>query len=420
MPTQYITSNNTLSRKNARHEVGMLADGLTPGATLLDAFGRLRISEPFTLFDSQHRYVQNDKWSTVTASGGSASYQIAESAVNMSVTSTANSKVVRETYRVMPYQPGKSLLVFSSFVFATQTAGLRQRVGYYGANNGIYFENDGTGNWIVLRSQSLNTEFRIPQTQWNHDKFNGEGYSDTTLDITKTQIFWIDIEWLGVGDVRCGFIVNGKPVIAHIFRNSNVRSTTYMTTACLPLRYEIENTGTASGTMKQVCSTVLSEGGYEQITKQWAATRTAGISSVAVASGWAPVVSIRLESTRPDGIVVPSQLHITGTGNNAIYEYALIRNATITGGDWTTHTASGSGVQYNVNATDMSGGSVEDSGIFTSTTQAATMVNVELSRRFEQQLGRDQTPTSDVLTLAVRHLATGGTVYGTLNWNSVV
>lgn len=421
MPTQYLTADNSLTRKRARYEVGMLADQITPSGALTDAFGRLRTSTPFTIFDSQHRYVENDKWSTVTTSGGSIEHKPLESAINMSVTSSTGSKVVRETRRVMPYQPGKSLLIMTTFAMATPVTGLRQRVGYFGVNNGVYLENDGSTNWMVLRSQSLATEYRIPQSQWNADKFDGTGYSERTLDVSKTQIFWIDVEWLGVGDVRCGFVVNGKPVIAHTFHNDNVRTTAYMTTACLPVRYEIENTGSASGTMKQICSTVLSEGGYEEITKQWAATRIVGIASSAASNGtWTPVVSIQLAPGRLDSVVIPAQVHIVGTGNNAIYEYALIRNATITGGEWVTHTASGGSTRYNITPTSMSGGVVEDSGIFASSNQSSALVNVEVAHRFEQQLGRDQTPTSDTYTLATRHLVTGGTVYGTLNWNSII
>lgn len=419
MPTQFLSTDNTLTRKAARYEVGMLADQLTPGGSLTDAFGRLRISTPFTIFDSQHRYVENNKWDTVTTNGASVTHVPLESAMNLSVTSTTGSEVIRETRRVMPYQPGKSLLIMSTFALATPNANLRQRVGYFGTDNGIYLENEGGYNWLVLRSASLNEVFRVRQDSWNGDKFDGSGYSERTLDVSKTQIFWIDIEWLGVGDVRCGFVSHGKPVVAHTFHNDGVRNTAYMTTACLPLRYEIKNLGGVSGTMKQICSTVISEGGYEQTTRQWAATRTSPIVS---STDWKPVVSIRLKAGRTDGIVIPSQTHIVGDGNNSIYEYALIRGntATVTGGDWTTHTASGGGIEYNINATALSGGTVEESGIFASSNQSSALVNSTLEYRFDHQLGRTIAGVSDTITLAARHLVTGGNVYGTINWNSVV
>ena len=420
MPTQFLSSDNTLTRKAARYEVGMLADQLTPSGAMTDAFGRLRISTPYTVFDSQHRYVDNGKWNTSISNGGTATHVPIESAVNLTVTSAANSEVIRETRRVMPYQPGKSLLTMTTFAMAPPASGLRQRVGYFGTANGIFLENDGTHNYFVLRSASLNEEFRVRQDAWNGDKFDNTGYSERTLNVNKTQIFWIDIEWLGVGDVRCGFVVDGKPVVAHTFHNDNIRATAYMTTACLPLRYEIKNTNGPGGTMKQICSTVISEGGYDQITKQWAATRTAAIACTTLT--WVPVASIKLNSNRLDSIVIPSQVHIVGTGNNAIYEYAIVRNADIVGGSWDNHTASGGAVDYNVTATSMTmtNASIEESGIFASSQQSSALVNANLGYIFEQQLGRTIAGASDTVTLAARALASGVNVYGTINWNAVV
>jgi hypothetical protein len=400
----------------------MLADQLTPGGSLTDAFGRLRTSSPFTIFDSQYRYGDNDKWDTLTATNGSATHVTTENVMALAVTNESGSKVIRETRRVMPYQPGKSLLILASFCLGTLKANLRQRVGYFGANDGVFLEASGETISLQLRSRSLNTTFSAPQNEWNGDKFDGTGYSGRTIDFSKAQIFWMDIEWLGVGDVRCGFVVDGHLIVAHTFHNDNVRTTTYMSTACLPIRYEIENLAATSGstTMKQVCSSVISEGGYEPITKQWAATRTALIASTSVAAGYAPVVSIRLKSGYTDSIVLPSQVHVAGTGNSSIYEYACMRNASITGGDWVTHTGTGGILEYNITATSMTGGTVEDSGIFVGGNQSRAMVNVNLATTFEQQLGRTIGGVSDTFTLAVRHLASGGDVYGTLNWNSLL
>jgi hypothetical protein len=425
MPTQYLSNKKVLTRESARYEVQMLADQLTPSGSCVDAFGRFRVSNPFTLFDSQFRYGDNGKWDTSISNSGNITYSASENVINMNV-SQLGDEVMRETRRVMSYQPGKSLLVLMTAVCAAPFPDLTQRIGYYDENNGVYFENDGEYNYLKLRSASLNTTLSVRQDQWNGDRFDGTGYSGRTLDITKSQIFWFDIEWLGAGDVRCGFIVDGKPIVAHVFHNDNVRSTTYMSTACLPLRYEIiqsTNSGASGGapsTLKQICATVISEGGYEYNTKQWSATRTTAIASTSVATGWAPVVSIRMASGRTGSVIIPSQIHITGDGNASIYEFALIRNATITGGSWDTHVASGSNVEYNIGATSMSGGNVEDSGIFNSSNQSRNTINEAIKFSFDSQLGRTISAISDVYTLAVRHLATGGNVYGSLNWNSLV
>ncbi len=44
------------------------------GGTNTDAFGRLRTSGPYTLFDSQNRYVKNDLFDETTATGGTVTY----------------------------------------------------------------------------------------------------------------------------------------------------------------------------------------------------------------------------------------------------------------------------------------------------------------------------------------------------------
>jgi len=423
MPTQYISSTNTLTRQNARYEVNMLSDQITPGGTLVDAFGRLRVSEPFTLFESQHRYTENDKWSTVTASGGSTTHVSAESAINMSVTTTTGSKVIRESKRVMPYQPGKSLLIMSTFVMATPAAGLRQRVGYFGNDNGIYLENDGTGNFIVLRSQSLGTTIRVPQSEWIGDKFNGSGYSDVTLDVTKSNIFWIDVEWLGVGDVRCGFIVHGKPVVAHVFHNDNLRTTTYMTTACLPIRYEIENLGSASGTLKQICSTVISEGGYnpESISYHQASSASVFVTrSTNATTGdrgkFFNAVSIRLASSKLDGIIVPNGVSVV-IEQNKKYQWALIKNATFaTTPTWSSHPDC-STVEFSISDSIMNGGVVVKSGYITNASESVELTDIG---NLFLQLGRTQGGVSDTYTLGIAADSTNSTFNALLSWHQII
>ena len=137
--------------------------------------------------------------------------------IDMTVSANGAS-VIRETKCVFQYQPGKSLLIFNTFSFATLTSGLRQRVGYYGARNGVYFEADGTTLNLVIRKDITgtvdDTTEKIPQSSWNGDRLNGLGGVNNTsginLNTSIAQIFWTDVEWLGVGSVRCGFVIDGK------------------------------------------------------------------------------------------------------------------------------------------------------------------------------------------------------------------
>jgi hypothetical protein len=395
----------------------------------VDGFNRLKVSEPFTLFDSQHRYQENDKWDTLTASGGTSTYIQNESVVNMNVTTTSGSKVYRETKRVFAYQPGKSLLVISTFAFATPKANLRQRVGYFSSNagtplNGVYLEQNGTQLRIVLASQSLDTNdvfTEINQSDWNTDKFDGTGPSGRTLDVTKANIFWMDIEWLGVGDVRCGFFVDGKPVVAHVFHNDNLNRTTYMTTACLPIRYEIENTGTtsSSSTMKSICSSVMSEGGYEGFSRRFNVTKNGSSGTTLTTAGTQyPMIALRLNSSRLDSVIIPSNisavLEETGANKPDTVQYRILLNPTLTGGSWSTHY--NGNVDYNITATGVSGGT-DIIGGYISSSGSLSISNIN---DFNFQLGRTQAGVSDTFVLTFTPINSNAVCYADLSWFELV
>jgi hypothetical protein len=392
--------------------------------TSTDAFGRNRISQPYTMFDSNFKYSDStEKWSTSNTGNSSSSFLANAACMLLSVSANSGDKVYRETKRVFPYQPGKSLLNLTTFVMNSPKDNLCQRVGYFSTKNGIFLEQANNTINIVKRSYADGSvkEVRIPQSDWNVNKLQGsdKNLGSIVLDLSHSQIFWSDIEWLGVGSVRTGFVINGQYIPCHIFHHANYETDVYMTTSSLPIRYEIENVGvtTSSSNLKQICSTVISEGGYDVKAIQGTVTRTIGIASNAAATGYSPVVSIRLAPNREDAIILADAVNLVGDGNNAIYEWALIKNANIVGGDWTLHYANN--IQYNSNATSMTGGIVLNSGIFTSSRQASQVVDSSLEYNFSFQLGRDQTPTSDTITVGVRHLAVGGTVYGSLGWKDL-
>jgi hypothetical protein len=406
----------------------------------VDAFNRLRVANPFTLFDSQHRYQENDKWSTITATGGTHYHMIDESAINMQIGLTAGSKVYRETKRVFPYQPGKSLLSLNTFVMNQPQENLRQRVGYFGEKNGVYFEQDGLTAYMVLRSNVTgtvdSTTRRIPQSSWSDDTYDGNGPSGRVLSVTGANIFWTDIEWLGVGDVRTGFFIDGKPVIAHIFHNDNINSTTYMTTAVLPVRYEIESigtgvTGTLNGqgitgaTMKQICSSIISEGGYEGFSRRYNVS-TDGVPKANISTtSLVPIVSIRLNSNRLDSVIVPSNLSALITSSNQAagsraVEYRILLNPVLTGASWQTHY--NGNVEYDLSATGQTGGSDVIGGFFDST----GVLTIASINDFNFQIGRTQTSitgstgTSDILTVAMRAFQSSTDISADLSWFEII
>jgi hypothetical protein len=373
---QFRTDKNIIDSGQVftRYEIMMLPDRLTPSGTSVDAFGRLRVAQPHTLFDSQHQDVENDKWDTLITGSATKTHLPNESAIKLEIATANNDGIIRESLRTMPYQPGKSLLIMNTFVMGEPKANVVQRLGYYGANNGIYFENDSGNNYIVLRSSVSGNvvETRVTQTDWNVDKFDGTGYSSqgtgeehrNGLNVTKSNLFWMDIEWLGVGDVRCGFLVDGLLKTAHVFHGDNRNPTTYMRSAILPLRYEIFNKGvtTSNTAMRQICSTVISEGGYSQINQTRSASNPiAGKNLINNISN--PMVSIRLRNGRLNAVVVPVAVDLYGL-QAAAFKYRIFENVTsLTNASWQTTDAS-SAVEYDLSATAMTGGVLLKEGIF--------------------------------------------------------
>lgn len=423
-----------LSDGKTIHEVVMLGGRLGASGTATDAFGRIRVSEPLTLFDSFHRYQDNGKFATSTSGTANTVYQINESVIDLNVGTTSGDKCYRESKRVFAYQPGKSLLIMSTFAMNAQKTNLRQRVGYFNTNNGIFLENDGTGNYLVLRSYSSGSvvETRVAQANWNFDKFDGTGLSGQTqhqgrdsLDVTKTNIFWIDIEWLGVGDVRCGFVVDGLMAPAHIFHNDNVNTTTYMTTAILPVRYEIENTGTTASAskMKQICSTVVSEGGYTLEGK--ARSVSIPISTpkdLPTAGTFTPIISIRLKDSFKDALAVVKDVEFFGVTNNTSYRYKVIIGGTLTGASWVSADTD-SPVEYDITASAISGGRDAQIG-YVNVSAGAGGASVNLSREqlFAYQLERDPFAASNngiIISLTGTGAANGNDAIGAVTWEEI-
>lgn len=396
------------------------------GGTNLDAFGRLRVSSPLTLFDSSHRYADNNLWASSITGTAAATFSADEGLINLTVGSASGDQIIRETLKVFSYQPGKSLLVMNTFVFGTAKAGLRQRVGYYGTANGIYFERDGTTNYMVERSSVTGTltNTRVAQADWNQDPLDGTGPSGLTLDSSKAQILYMDVEWLGLGTVRTGFIINGAFVPAHNFDHANLVTTTYITTASLPLRYEITNTAATSGasTLKQVCSTVISEGGYELRGAQLTAGN--GITSprtLTTAATLYPVVSFRLKSTHLDAIAILTAVSILGITNNANYQWSVIASGTTTGGTWVS-AGTNSAVEYNISGTAFTTGTgrVLATGYFQGSNQGATSVDILKAALFATQLERNPfTATPYEITLVCTAATNGDQVLGSLDWEEV-
>lgn len=313
LPITVIHNGNAVATTN-RFPVdssgNITVEGLNP-----DAFGRLRVSEPFTLGDYKHLFAIDPNFIDIKEFGGNVAYVANKAAATLTTNSSPSSNVIHQTKFYHHYQPGKSQLIFSSINFGYAQKNVTKRTGYFDDRDGIYFEQEGGNNsngtnngnlYFVVRSFTSGTaseadegayKRRVSQSDWNVDKCDGTGNSGLNLDTSKTQLIFIDFQWLGVGRVRTGFVHNGELVVAHEYYHSNVLANVYISNPNLPVRCEVRNTGiTTGGSMDQICSTVASEGGYTESGIDFAYVMNTARSTATPGGTELPVLALRLKN----------------------------------------------------------------------------------------------------------------------------
>lgn len=335
--------------QNSREVVGGEGGlGITlADSAAIDSFARLRVGNPVGLFDSQLQYNTADLfWYQSPSTGSFVTHVPNESSALLTV--AAGQTTARQTKQYHRYQPGKSQQILMTFVAQKPTLGLYQNVGYFDAQNGIFFhvsENDNSLNFVKRSYVSGSpVDLTVAQTAWNLDRMDGTGGdgnpSGIRIDIEQSQILIMDLEWLGVGRVRIGFVIDGIPVYCHEFLNANVNNAVYMTTANLPLRYEISAAGGMTGTysLKQICCSVTSEGGSELERGLPVAVDTRASGTVNVTAD-VVVLAIRPKATF-NGLVNRGRIEIESYNTEVITNGAwvsLIYNPTLlTGTVWTS------------------------------------------------------------------------------------
>ena len=388
----------------------------------VDAFARLRTSEPFTLFDSKQLHDKQPLLWDESIGGSATSVHVpADANTVMTVTASASDFVIRQTKQRFNYQPGKSQLVFMTFN-SGQVSGVTTRVGTFdgtGANNltpnnGIFFESDGSISWNIAKNGSI-AETAI-QANWNVDKLDGTGASGITLDLTAAQILIIDYEWLGVGRVRVGFVIDGLVFYCHYFNHANDSTfdSVYMSTPNLPMRYSIETDGTNGGTLDQICSTIMSEGGVEEIGVLRSADM--GVTHVdANAAGTTyAMVGIRLKAAYLDVTVTPVNISVMTLTNDS-FRWQLILNPTVAG-TFTYSDLANSAVQTATGATanTVTSGIVIGSGYVSKASDSSSELETAL------RMGSTIAGVFDTLVLCATPISSNADLIGSLTFRELL
>ena len=403
---------------------------------------RLKISTYETSFFNTFQYgIETDVWDTGTTGTASVTYDSNSSQLIMSIGGTVGDKCLRITKNVQRYIPGRTSTLSFAVTLNTPVEGIRKRIGMFEGGNGFWFEDSGV--WVDGIPQykcvvsNTGTPISVSRDNWNGDKLDGNGVSGIVADASKIQLITVEYEWYGAGQVKFGFVIDGKTHVVHTHSNANRYQNPWSETPFLPISLELEAISTVAGgpfTMIQGSNSLISEGDVgklgiaQNVSSPFYGTRmAAALTSAATRDNWYPVLSIRLKSDALTGIVLPTFFQ-TATIDNTNVFYKICRNATIpaavvAGQDgpqpWLDMPDTNSFVQYQTylnpaNITVANQGTSIDSGFVISGGGGAA---IAFDKDTNYQLGRNTLGTvSDTLTIMAASNNTGKDALASMTW----
>ena len=390
----------------------------------LDAFSRLRVSQTYAIFDSKQLFDNQPLFwddQQTSGSGTSSTYSTYTASSTMAVTASTAGVRVRQTFRRFNYQPGKSQLVLMTGVLGSGSTGITRRIGVFDSNNGLFFQLSASTLSVVVRTSTSGSpvDTVISSNAWNIDPMDGTGPSKITLDTTKTQIFIIDYQWLGVGRVRYGFDIDGIIYYCHAVLNANNLTVPYISTPNLPIRYEIANDGTGgTASLVHICSAVISEGGQEDT--GFILSANSGTNSiVCAASGtYYAILGLRLKSSSIGATIklLSTCIYSQALGNDC--GWYIFLNPTVSG-SFTYSDLTNSALQTAVgSATNI----VTNGTLLTTGFNAAETSNIINALSNGLTLGSSIAGVVDTIVLCAAPLSGNSNipVYGALTWREQV
>lgn len=330
---------------------GAMYTRFSEGSPQFDAFGKLQISNQKIIAEYINQYgIDTDKVSINIEGGGVATHLPLSAGVLFQTGTAAIDKIELVSHYFHPCALGQSRLIeFTNALGDTGKTNLERNWGYGDDFDGVFFQQkDGVFGAMIRSSVSGSiVETFVPQSQWNKDRLTGASgsfnQSKKSYDVTKDNITWIDLQWLGAGTVRFGVVIDGIRIICHQWDHSNSAAVPYMRTATLPIYIEQKNTGiTASGSEMRIwCTVVKNEGEFSLQSKDFGHSAA---DALLTTSATVPLISIRAAEnfagiTNRKSIYI-QELCIASTASNVVIE--IWKNPTpVAAGTWiAAHAAS--------------------------------------------------------------------------------
>lgn len=415
----------------------------------LDAFGKLRVSYPITLLDirfpgqstGSSTFLKN---SLQICDASSGSYNGVYSNSKLVVDASGNGYYISQSRNYCAYQPGKSLLFLASGILYPGNNNYTTRIGYFdnvtpltnplGVKNGLYFQHSGGIYSINITNSTITTS--VNQSDWNIDKMDGTGPSGLNLSFSNTQLFVIDMEWLGVGRVRFGFYAYGRIQYCHQVINLNNLTAPYTASINLPICYSIHSDLTPTSpanNFTQICSTVISEGGYTPLGRPFSVS-TGSPSPVNIAANVEETILLIRGNTSNTNYyhqnIIPTSFSMICSATNDLILYKLVlylAGTYTTNASWSNVNSSYSVAQYSSNPNtgiiSSTNGIVLDQGYFYGRGTNSFNVLGEVFATQLLQITTDIKGESDILALTATYVSSSSgastNVFGSIQWQEL-
>lgn len=423
---------NGISSSGATVTMGLNSDTPIPVAygdsASIDAFGRLRTSNPVSLFANKQLYDNQPLFwddQMVSGTGTTSTFNTNRASSILAVSANKAGKRIRQTKRRFNYQSGKSQLILMTGIFNPDNVsdeGITRCIGLFDDNNGLFVQYKNSVLSLVRRSyvSGVVSDFVVNQSNWNIDKLDGTGASGIKISISQAQIIVIDFQWLGVGRVRFGFEVDGHLYYCHEMLHSNKITSVYMSTPNLPIRYSIENDGTGlASSLEHICSAVNSEAGFQDVGVNFSVDRGANPMTTLNTANVFPLLAVRLNSSRLGTDVIFTDISMMCDSTSS-FRWCLLLNPIISGTAISYTDVTYSGIQA---ATAITNGTTVYNGIQLASgySQQTTGGSIDIPLTGELRLGSTIAGTSDILVVGVVRLSTSAeTFYASLAWKETV
>jgi len=203
-----------------------------------------------------------------------------------------------------------------------------------------FVDTDTTGVAITVAQQVAGTEATdtwVASSSFNGDKLDGTGSSGFTIDPTNGNVYEIQFQWLGFGQVL--FCVEnpetGRLIVAHRIKYANTATVPTVTNPTLPLHAKVQNTSNTSNIQLYTASM----GGFTQGIDNPYGVRTGVVAeNASVGTSEEPIVSVynklvyngkeNRSTIRLDNIIIST---VQNSGNKPVKIRFRI-NADISGG----------------------------------------------------------------------------------------